>query len=365
MLCLQQKKLAYANSWRGTRMKIRTKRILILLCFIVTLGACTAEENKTQNDNENGTIYSADIFAMDTYMTLSAYGEKAETAVSAAVEEVNRLDTLLSVSSEKGDIYYINQNGGGQVSEETAELIIKAKKAFTETDGAFDCTIAPVMEAWGFRSGNFCIPEAEELSELLQKVDSSKILIEGTEVSLPDGVSIDLGGIAKGYTSHQIMEIYRENGITSGIVSLGGNVETLGTKPDGSLWRIALQDPENTEEYFAVLEVADRAIITSGGYQRNFIQDGEVYHHIIDPVTGFPAQNGLISVTIVSKDGTLADVLSTSLFVMGTEKAVNFWRQHKDEFDAVMMTEDRRVLVTEGIMGVFTPLTNDSVEVLS
>lgn len=340
------------------------KWMLMALCCALTLGGC-AMEKETAVQREEEPMYSADIFAMDTYMTLSAYGENAKEVVSAAVEEVNRLDGLLSVSSESGDIYRINHNGGGQVSKETAALLQEAKEVFRETNGVFDCTIAPIMEAWGFRNGNFRVPEKNEITELLRKVNSSKVLVTDHDVTLPEGISVDLGGIAKGYTSHRIMEIYRDKGITSGIVSLGGNVETLGTKPDGSLWHIALQDPESPEGYFAVLEVADQAVITSGGYQRNFVQDGTVYHHIIDPATGFPAQSGLTSVTIVSKDGTLADALSTSLFIMGAEKAADFWRQHKDLFDVVMMTKDRKVLVTDGLRNTFTPLTEDEIVVIA
>lgn len=340
------------------------KWMLMAVCCSLTLGGC-AMEKETAVRSEEESMYRADIFAMDTYMTLSAYGENAKEVVSAAVEEVNRLDGLLSVSSESGDIYRINHNGGGQVSEETVALLQEAKEVFRETNGVFDCTIAPVMEAWGFRNGNYRVPETGEVTELLQRVNGSKVLVTGNDVVLPEGISVDLGGIAKGYTSHSIMEIYRDKGITSGIVSLGGNVETLGTKPDGSLWHIALQDPESPEGYFAVLEVADRAVITSGGYQRNFVQDGTVYHHIIDPATGFPAQSGLTSVTIVSEDGTLADALSTSLFIMGAEKATDFWRQHKDLFDAVIMTEDRKVLVTDGLRNAFTPLTEDEILVIA
>ena len=154
-------------------------------------------------------------------------------------------------------------------------------------------------------------------------------------------MKIDLGGIAKGYTSSRIMDIFKENGITSGLVNLGGNVQALGTKTDGSNWRVAVQSP-------------DEAVITSGGYERYFEQDGVTYHHIIDPKTGYPAENGLVSVTIVSSDGTLADGLSTSLFIMGEEKAAEFWKAHSDEFEAILETDDGTIYVTEGLKDSFT-----------
>ena len=168
-------------------------------------------------------------------------------------------------------------------------------------------------------------------------------------------LEIDFGGIAKGYTSGRIMDIFREHGITSGMVSLGGNVQVLGIKTDGSKWRVAVQNPEDTENYLGVLETQDRAVITSGGYERYFEQDGKTYQHILDPKTGYPADSGLTSVTIVSADGTLADGLSTSLFVMGKEKAVAYWRAHSEEFDAILVEKDGTVSVTENIADQFTP----------
>ena len=139
------------------------------------------------------------------------------------------------------------------------------------------------------------------------------------------------------------------------MVSLGGNVQVLGIKTDGSKWRVAVQNPEDTENYLGVLETQDRAVITSGGYERYFEQDGKTYQHILDPKTGYPADSGLTSVTIVSVDGTLADGLSTSLFVMGKEKAVAYWRAHSEEFDAILVEKDGTVSVTENIADQFTP----------
>ena len=143
-------------------------------------------------------------------------------------------------------------------------------------------------------------------------------------------------------------------GVTSGLVNLGGNAQVLGTKPDGSLWRVAVQSPDSEDEYLGVLETKDKAIITSGGYERYFEKDGVTYHHIIDPSTGYPADNGLISVTIVSADGTLADGLSTSLFVMGKDKATDYWKAHSDEFDMILLTDDEKLYVSEGIKDSFT-----------
>ena len=201
------------------------------------------------------------------------------------------------------------------------------------------------------------VPDADTLKATLELADPSLIDYD-KEISTvrfkKDGVQIDLGGIAKGYTSSRIMDIYKEKGVTSGLVNLGGNAQVFGTKPDGSLWRVAVQSPDSEDEYLGVLETKDKAIITSGGYERYFEKDGVTYHHIIDPSTGYPADNGLISVTIVSADGTLADGLSTSLFVMGKDKATDYWKAHSDEFDMILLTDDEKLYVSEGIKDSFT-----------
>ena len=316
-------------------------------------GSEAASQTETQkeeaSDTDPSSAQSTELFAMDTVMTLTAYGSHAQAALDAATSEINCLDALFSISSETGDIYRINQNGEGDLSEDSLSLLTSALSYYKETNGLFDCTIEPVMEAWGFTTQDYRVPTQEELSDLLSRVDASSVTLTGSHVTLPDQVRLDLGGIAKGFTSARVMKVFAENGVTSGIISLGGNVQALGTKPDGSLWRVGIQDPVNTEDMFAVVEVSDEAVITSGAYQRYFEEDGVHYHHIIDPRTGYPANNGLISVTIISPDGTLADALSTSLFIMGPEKAAAFWQEHRDQFDAIMMTDDGSVLVTSGL----------------
>ena len=292
---------------------------------------------------------SSDLYAMDTVMSLTTYGSHAKEALDAASAEIQRLDKLFSISSETGDIYQVNKNGEGDLSEDTRSLLASALEYGRETDGIFDCTIEPVMEAWGFTTQNYRVPSDAELSELLSHVDASTVTLTGNHVTLPSDVKLDLGGIAKGFTSARVMDVFKENGVTSGIISLGGNVQTLGLKPDGKRWRVGIQDPSDLNSMFAVVEVSDEAVITSGAYQRYFEENGVHYHHIIDPRTGYPAESGLTSVTIISADGTLADALSTSLFIMGADDASAFWKKHQDQFEAIMMTDSGEVLVTSGL----------------
>lgn len=337
------------------------KRLFIggLLVAALMLAGCGAQTSTEESSQ------SREVYAMDTVMTLEAYGQNADAALDAAVAEIERLDALWSIASSDGEIAQLNAEKQITASADTLALLTRAKEISAATDGLFSTTIAPLMEAWGFTSGDYRVPDEAELSALLAHVDDEKIAISDSTITIPADAEVDLGGIAKGFTSARVMEIFRENGVENGILSLGGNVQALGTKPDGSLWRVGLQDPADERALFATLELADKAVITSGAYERNFEQDGVVYHHIIDPRTGYPAESGLSSVTIVSDDGTLADGLSTALYIMGKEAAVEFWRSHRDDFDMVLLADDGAVTVSAGIADALTLSDGSAAEVVS
>ncbi len=324
-----------------------------------------------QTDAVSSDPVSAEFFAMDTIMQVQAYGVNAEKAIEEAQAEVERLDALLSTGKETSEISTLNLTGSGILSEDGIYLMQRSLELYEDTEGAFDITIYPIMKLWGFAVSDVTevtadtaqeaeaatadqhVPGGEEIAKELELVDASKIVFDAEtgEVSFEEaGMSIDFGGIAKGYTSSRLMEIFAENGIESGLVTLGGNVQVLGTKPDGSAWKVGIQDPDNTDGVLCGIAVVDKAVITSGGYQRFFTEDGVSYHHIIDPSTGYPADSGLKSVTIVSGDGTLADGLATAVFIMGREKATAYWRDHREEFDMILVEEDGTVSVTEGIV---------------
>ena len=338
--------------------------VLAILFFTVqvfSLSSCGREESNLKNasgsavgDNEPA---QRSIFAMDTYMTITAYGEKKEEAVDAAVGEIQRLEKLFSAQNEDSEVAIVNESGSEILSEETGTLIEKSLSLYDMTGGLFDIAIYPLMLEWGFVNEKYKVPEKVQIDKLLKNIDASQIEYdkENRLITLPDEMEIDLGGIAKGYTSARIMEIFKEYGVTSGLVSLGGNVQLLGSRQDGSEWRVGIQNPDTeSQDFLGVLQVSDKAVITSGGYERYFEKDGVTYHHILDPRTGYPADRGLTSVTIVSDDGTLADGLSTSLFIMGKEDALAFWHRHEDEFDAILLDKDGGVTITEGLEEKFT-----------
>lgn len=350
---------------------------LASLCMILMIGAvlcaCT-DGGSAGGDAGSQEPVSRDFFAMDTYMTVTAYGDGAEEATEAAEDEVYRLDAMFSTGNPESEISGLNSKGGAVLSEEAGALVERGLELYDDTGKNFDIAVYPVMKAWGFTDKKYRVPSEEELEKLLPLTDADEVSFaesddaDGVEVSFgKKGMAIDLGGIAKGYTSSRIMEIYKEHGINSGLVSLGGNVQVLGTKPDGSTWKVAVQDPGSAEDaddaanqdgatsgYLGVLEATDTAVITSGAYERNFTQDGRLYHHIIDPATGKPADAGLKSVTVVSSDGTLADALSTSLYIMGKDKALDYWRAHADQFNCILMDEEEELYVTKPIADRFS-----------
>ena len=332
-------------------MKKHSLLLSLVLSSMVIFTGCSA--TKAGADLEKA---EKEVFSMDTYMTLTAYGENAQTAVDLAEERIDKINALLSTGIESSEVYLINKNNGGVLTEDASYLLGRSLQLNEMTDGLYDITIYPLMELWGFTDKNFKVPSDEEINALLPLVNSKNILYDTETSELffdKEGMKIDFGAIAKGYTSSEIMRIYEEQNVECGIVNLGGNVQTYGHKPDGSEWKIGIQNPDKEKDFLGVLETSDKAVISSGDYERFFMEDGVRYHHILDPRTGKPADSGLRAVTIVCDDGTLADGLSTSLFIMGKEKAVEFWRQHADEFDMILFTKDEELFISEGLKKTF------------
>lgn len=314
---------------------------------------------------QNEVPASRQIFAMDTVMMVNAYGPNGEEAVEETEQAIYQLEALLSRTQKKSQVAALNCSAEEDVEldPELRQLIQAANTYTEETEGAFDITIAPVAEAWGFTTDTHQVPNAAILEELLTHVGMEHVHLHGTVGTVDVGTEIDLGGIAKGYASDKVAEIYTDHEVPSGIVYLGGNVLVWGERPDGDAWRVGIQDPadpENPDAFVGVLHLRDAFAITSGGYQRFFEENGTRYHHIIDPKTGYPANSGLTSVTVVADktpgNGTMCDALSTALFVMGEEQALDYWRDHHGDFDLILVTEDHRVLVTEGLAEAFAPM---------
>ncbi len=320
---------------------------LTSLALSVSLMGCTSLSEMPEAERS--------LFAMNTYMTLTAYGDTADSALQEAAELIEKVESLWSVTDADSEIYKANHSGGQAVtvSEETADLIAFALEMAQKTNGALDPTIYPVLTAWGFTTDSKQVPSAAEITKLLQNVDYSRIRLDGTSLTVPVGMELDLGAVGKGYTADLITQVLTQQDIASALISLGGNIQAVGSRPDGDSWRIGIRAPWE-DGTLGVLEISDAAVVTSGGYE-NYFEDesGTIYWHILDPDTGYPADSGLQSVTIIGDEGRLCDALSTSLFVMGAEKAEKYWRENGG-FDMLLVTDENEIILTEGIAERFT-----------
>lgn len=317
--------------------------ISAMLSALLFLTGCSAESSP---EPVQGTF-----FAMDTVMDFTIYGESGLIDQSESL--IASLESLVSVTDANSELYAINQTGSGTLTGKASSLMEQALEICRRTDGALDLSIYPIVRAWGFTTGSYQVPDEAEIQALLPLVDYRKIQYDAATgtVTLPEGMEIDLGSVAKGYAGQLAAQMLREHGVQSALLNLGGNVQTVGAKPDGSPWQIGIKDPQG-EDAMMVLSVEDQAVVTSGGYERYFEQDGQTYWHIMDPSTGHPADSGLISVTIVGDEGVVCDGLSTALFVMGLEKAADLWAQSGD-FEAVFVTASGEVYITEGLRDRF------------
>ena len=312
--------------------------LAILLCF----SACSP------------TTVSREFFAMDTVMQITLYNGNQEL-LQQGIGEVIRLENLLSVTKPESDVAKANKNGDTPLSEETASLLQTAKDLSQETNGLFDVTVYPAVKAWGFTRDENRVPNTEELTALLPLINSNAIRIRDNTVTLKKGMEIDLGGIAKGYAADTVATNLEQNGCTGGILSFGGNVKTIGTKPDGSLFQIAVQDPNNATNTLGTLLVGgNTAVVTSGDSQRYFEKDGVKYHHILDPRTAAPAKSDLSSVTVVCASATRADAFATALYIMGLEEGLSFVNQ-KEDIEALFVTKQGEIKPSNGLQERFTP----------
>lgn len=325
------------------------KTISILLCGVLALlfSSCRTGGEKTTLSFE----------AMDTYMSVTINGGYQTTAGDIQ-SKIGELDSQLSVTNSDGmnvvnDVYLLNKNGTAQVSQNVLELTRQSLDLCSETGGALDITVFPVVEEWGFISKDYKIPSAERLADMLPLVDYRKVSCEDGRITLNQGMKLDFGAVAKGYAADKAVEILKEAGVGSAILNLGGTVAAYGEKENGTPWKIGVADPDNSASYMGYLNCRDKIIATSGSYERSFVgKDGKTYSHIIDPKTGVPVDNGIASVTIISGSGVRSDGLSTALFVLGIEKAEEYHRAHPD-FDYIIITGDKKAYVSSGAAETF------------
>ncbi len=341
---------------------MRVKLTVIFLAMLLIFSACG-----TGAVNISATPSEAEDFIMGTVISQRVYGADAEAAMKAASARIKEIEGLMTINAPGGDINSLNEAAGKDkvvLKPETVNILATAKEYAQISGGAFDVTIGPLVKAWGVFTDNPRVPSADEIERLKKLTDYKTFQVDTenntAELEMP-GQIVDLGGIAKGYAGDEAIKIYKEHGIKSAYINLGGNVVVLGAKPDGKPWRIGIQNPRASNGYYiGVVEVTDKAVVTSGDYERFFERDGVRYHHILDPKTGRPADSGLISATIITDVSMDADALSTAVFVLGLEKGMALVNGLKG-VEAILVTKDREIYATGGIRNSFK-FTDESKE---
>ena len=342
------------------RRNLRKRSAAGILCsslFLTVISATVLGKTTT-------VVYAADVekytnadFAMDTVVSETLYtsGEDINTQIGEKLREMET--TLLSWTEENSQISQLNNAEGKtmEVSDDLAADLEKIRQLSQDSNGAFDPTLGKIIRLWDIAGENPHVPDQSEIDTLLPEVGYEKIQVDGNNVTLLDGCTLDLGAVGKGMGCDQIMDYLQTQPDVFGmILNLGGSsVMTYGEKPDGSSWKVALTDPRDTEgDYLGAITLdANQFLSTSGDYEKYFIEDGIRYHHILDPKTGYPVWNGLTSVTIVCDQGYLADGLSTACFVLGMDAAKPLLEKYDAE--AVFVDEDKNVYVTSGLMDKF------------
>ncbi|MDO9535074.1 MAG: FAD:protein FMN transferase [Bacillota bacterium] len=326
-------------------LKIAVIFMIIALISVNILG-CSSPENQTKT-----------AFFMDTQIDISVYGlnkDQFDSLSEKMFDEMMEMENIFSRYISGSDINRINEAAGREavkVNEETIFVLQKALEVAELSEGAFDPTIAPLLELWGFGTDENRVPTSEELRKVLPLINYRAVQVneEDSTVFLPEaGMKIDLGGIAKGFIVDRGRLAAEKFPVTALFINAGGDISIKGTKPTGDRWRIAVQDPRSPEEWAAIIEMNEGSVATSGDYQRFFEEGGELFHHIIDPRTGFPAGN-VSSVSIVAPDTLMSDALSTAVFVLGLEKGLELL-ESLDGVDGVIIDKQGKIHVTSGLV---------------
>lgn len=291
----------------------------------------------------------AEGFYFDTYNTISSPADR--NVLQEAMDQCRMYNDLLSKTVPGSDVWKINHGEGKpvRVSRHTIRILELALEMNRVSGGAFNIAVGPAAALWHFTDGTAILPDPEELAQAIARADCSEIRIEGDTVTVPAEVQIDLGGIAKGYIADRIADHLREKGVRSALLNFGGNIVTVGKRPDGNPWVVGLQSPwgERGKDFWAAVESCDGTLVTSGIYERCFVLDGVVYHHILDPRTGWPVRNNLLTVTAIGRDSFLADAITTALFVLGPEEGMKLAQYYN--VHAVFLERGGRVSYTRGL----------------
>lgn len=310
-------------------------------------------------------FYEMESFCMGTIISQKVYGENAKVAAIEVEYEMKRLEGLMSFFLESSEVSKLNRAAGQyevELSDEVLFVLNKAKHYSEICKGSFDITLAPLARLWGIFTSSEKIPLQEEINEALKLTGHNYLSINNelkTSKLEKSEQCVDLGAIAKGYAADRAIEIYKQYGVESAFVNLGGNVAVLGNKPNGDSFRVGIQNPLlQRGQCLGAVNAANKTVVTSGDYVRYFEKDNKKYHHILDPRTGYPAESSLMSTTIVSKESIAADALSTAIFILGLEAGIKLIDSQED-MEAIFITKDKEIYVTKGLKEDFTFFKTD------
>ncbi len=338
----------------GKEKKSIRRFMAIALLFLVSVlfGASCANTASTD------TYLERTGFAFDTVVNFKIYGTKDEKILDEVMKICEEMEMIFSAHHENSEIYRLNHRNKGErewvISDDLKTVITAAQEISELSDGAFDITIEPVLSLWDFQTENPTVPLSTDVERELRKVGFHRIRIFGDKIIFSDDETrIDLGAIAKGYIADKIKWYLQERGVESAIINLGGNVLCIGKKPGGEEYKVGLRAPfQGQEDILGYVILHDSSVVSSGVYERHFEKDGVNYHHILDTSTGYPIQNGLTQVSIVSESSMLADALSTSCFSLGTKRGMELLAKFPGTY-AYFVHENGEIEYSEGAGEIF------------
>lgn len=305
--------------------------------------------------------YDVTTYSMGEYVQQTLYGKNQEAAARETANRIADLENLISWRIPDSDIGKLNANAGGvfqEVDAVTWQILTLCKEVYTQSGGAFDCTIFPLSRLWNFDGDQQFVPTQAQVESALADVDAGKLLLqEGNTAALKSGsMAIDLGAVEKGAACDVAVKTYEEMNAGSGIVAVGSSIGVYGTKFGGTPWKIAVQDPAS-DSAMGELRLTEGFVSTSGSYEKEFEQDSVRYHHLLDPKTGYPADTGLLSVTVQAGSGALSDALAAACFVLGAEKSQSLLKKYHAQ--AIFLTKENQVIATAGMRENFRIVNNE------